>query len=399
MGKESKKTFMVFGSFSGSNAGDVAVLDSLIGRLEALFPKSKYYIPTTTPAFFDNNECLKKYDIKPITMERRKCAHGFFSLPLLIKIRKCDAVFTTANMFFDRYLFSPYRNFIFSLLPALLFYRIFRRKAKIIATSVSITSPTSLLGKMVLRKVLRLHDIVTLRDSNSELVASRLSKKIQLVGHYPDLTIGKHLENGTQEQLPVIKRQDRKLVGINLSSYFSGELLVPDKEIMSGWLKFFSKLISTLENSKEYKVIFIMTSSTNEIIADEISKIVARPIQKYGPGSYNYKEIRHLISQLDLYLSMRMHGAIFAFSAGVPCIGLCFADKLKHFYSDYSLGEYRIDIGPTDYIADNLLKRLLDSIHNCIDVPIPKKELLKAKMESCRTKQSELFDLINEVLQ
>jgi hypothetical protein len=34
---------------------------------------------------------------------------------LLAKIRKCDAVFTTANMFFDKQLFNPWHNFVFSL--------------------------------------------------------------------------------------------------------------------------------------------------------------------------------------------------------------------------------------------------------------------------------------------
>lgn len=394
-----KKIFMIFGSFSGANAGDTAVLESLIARLDLLFPKSRFYVPTTVPLFFSKNECLREYDIEPISMRRWDFAHGFFSPQLLNRIIRCDAVFTTANMFFDRHLFSPYANLIFSLFPVLLLYRMFRWKGKVIASSVSVTPPTSLLGKMVLKKVLELHDMVTLRDFNSKLVLSELSRKTHFMGCYPDIVISREINNNRASNFPFIEKGNKKLIGINLSSYFSGELLVPDKEIMSGWIDFFSKIVRALKCGEGNEVIFIMTSSTDEWIANEISENTGLPVQKYGPSSYNHNELHQLISQLDLYLSMRMHGTIFSFSAGVPCIGLCFTKKLKHFYSDHAFEEFMIDIRPTDFRDGKLLELMLDKINSCIEMSSSHKEKLKTIMKKCRIEHDKLFGLINRLLQ
>ena len=251
---------------------------------------------------------------------------------------------------------------------------------------------------MILRKVLELHDIVAVRDSNSQVVASELSRRIPLIGRYPDIVIGRDGVSDAEREMPVIKREGTKLIGINLSSYFAGELIVPNMETMSGWFEFFAKVVSILEREDERKVVFIMTSSSNEGIADEISKIIGHRIQVFGPSSYSHNEIRHLISQMDVYLSMRMHGAIFSFSAGVPCIGLCFTDKLNLFYSDYSLEEYRIDFRKMDYMARDLLEELLNRIHTFIDLPSVRKKRLKAEMEKYGSEQSGLCALINEQL-
>lgn len=396
--KNEQKTFMIFGSFSGANTGDTAVLYSLIGHLDAMFPESRFYVPTPVPAFFDDNECLRRYDIKPISMRRRHFAHGFFSPSLLYRILKCDAVFTTANMFFDRHLFSPWGNLIFSLLPVLLFYRIVKPNGKIIAASVSVTPPVSFLGKLILRKVLKLHDMVTLRDSNSELVTAKLSNKIRLIGRYPDLVIGNCYNGDSKSELPIIRRQGEKLIGINLSSYFAGELLSPGQEIMSGWINFFSSLISRLEKENENKVVFIMTQSVNEWMAGAVSRALGREIQLFGPSFNNFIELQQLISHLDVYLTMRMHGAIFAFSTGVPAVGLCFTRKMQHFYADYELGEFQVDFKPTDYKQERLLHHLVGIVKQCADLPKLEKEQLKAKMALYQTRHEELFRSIEIIL-
>ena len=389
---------MIFGSFSGANAGDTAVLDSLIGRLDAIFPNSRFYVPTPVPSFINDNSCLRKYDVRGISMRRRHFAHAFFSPSLLYRILKCDAVFTTAGMLHDKHLFSPWGNFIFSLLPVLLFYRIVKPKGKIIAACISVMPPASFLGKLVLRKVLELHDMVAVRASNSEVILSNLSKNIQLLGQYPDLVMGNDYNSESQTQFPVIKKQDKKQVGINLSSYFAGELLPLDKEIVSGWIKFFSELISRLEKENEKKVVFIMTQSGNEWMANAVSRRLGRNIQLFGPSSNNFIELQQLISHLDVYLTMRLHGAIFAFSTGVPAIGLCFTKKMRHFYTDYELGEFRLDFEVLDYRKEQLLPQLVDRIKHCLNLPKLKKEQLKAKMVLYQTRHEELFRSIEIIL-
>jgi hypothetical protein len=211
--------------------------------------------------------------------------------------------------------------------------------------------------------------------------------------------VGDQADVDSTRQLPAIKRQDRKLIGINLSPYFGGELLAIDKETMSGWVNFFSKLIVGLEKSGENEAIFVMTQSFNEWMVNDISKILGRDVRTFGPSTYGFHELRHLISQLDVYLTMRMHGAIFALSAGVPAIGLCFTEKLRNFYADYGLEEFQIDLKPKDYGQEQIPPQLMDTINHCVNLPKSKKNQLKSKMAQGCARQDQLFESIKETLE
>ena len=142
-----------------------------------------------------------------------------------------------------------------------------------------------------------------------------------------------------------------------------------------------------------------MTQSFNEWIVDEISKLLKRNVPVFGPSTHNYHDLQHLVSQLDVYLTMRMHGAIFAFSAGVPAVGLCFTRKLRNFYSDYGLGEFQIDLKPNDYAQDQILSQVMDRIGHCVDLPKSRKKQFKLKLAQHRSRQDQLFESIKETIE
>jgi len=389
---------MILGSFSGSNSGDVAVLYRIIAELDFRFPQSTFFVPTTVPSFIGNSKLLQEYDTRPVSMRRRHLAHGYFSFQTLRAVRKCDAIITTANMFFDRNLFNPWNNFIFSLLPILILYKALRRKGRVIAAAVSITPPSSAIGGMILRRVLELHDFVAVRDDNSATLATALSKHIKFRGCYPDVVIGQQPSGSICE----VSRTEATLprrVGINLSSYFSGELIRPDETTRSGWITFFARLITVLSETHSCETSMIVTSGTDEGLASEISELLDLPIKVWGPSELSHVELQSMITELDVYLSMRMHGAIFAFSSGVPCIGLCFTKKLRHFYTDYDLTPYRMDLLPNSFATDDTFEKIIQKTIACAQLSLPKKKELQSKMADCVPMQKEMFDGIASCIQ
>ncbi len=389
---------MILGSFSGSNAGDVAVLCRIVEELELRFPKSTFYVPTTVPSWIQNSKLFQEYNVQPVSMRRRHLAHGYLSFQTLKAVMKCDAIFTTANMFFDRNLLNPWNNFIFSLLPILVLYRAMRRTGRVIAVAVGMTPPSSVIGGIILRRVLELHDLVTVRDDNSAALVTTLSKHIRLRGRYPDVVIGRQPVITVPKTLPAEEVPQHR-IGINLSSYFMGELIRPTDKIRSGWLKFFARLITVLSKRWSYETTIILTSGTDEAMAIEMSQMLDHPIGVYGPSAHNHVELQSMIAELDAYLSMRMHGAIFAFSSRVPCLGLCFTDKLRHFYSDYDLTPYRIDLCPNDYAVDSVFEDVLEKTVACARLSSPKREVLRSKMVQCTALQRKLFDGIAAFIQ
>jgi len=301
-------------------------------------------------------------------------------------------------MFFDWRLLNPWNNFIFTLFPVLLFCRLFNRKALVIAVLVSVNPTTSRLGKYIMRKVLELHDIVTVRDISSAKVISLLSDKIRYRGCYPDIIVGQAFMPNKIGNNAQLKKNGKRVIGFNLSSYFIGELLKPGEESFSRWLRFFASTIKELKKNPQNKVVFILTSSTNESIAEKISKLVGQTLESFGPSQYLHPEIYSLVYQLDVHVTMRMHGAIFALNAGVPCIGLCFTQKLRNFYTDYGLDEFKVDISHRDYNSEKAKEGLLKAINYAVNLPAEKRKSLSSKMAEKKKLQKKMFELIKNCI-
>jgi polysaccharide pyruvyl transferase WcaK-like protein len=368
------KRFMIFGSFSGTNAGDTAVLYAIIHQLERRYPGSVYYVPTTVPTFFQKQWVGPKgADVRPISMRVRHGAYGFISAKTLVSIIQCDAVFTTANMFFDLNLFSPWNNLVGTLFPVLCWYRLFKPGGFIVAAAISANKPTTKLGKHILHLSLSLHNLIIVRDSKSIDILNQLGIKKDRIPICHDVVFGK-IACGSDSAY--YTRRPR--IGINLSTYFSGELIRPRQLTIDEWVRGITAFIIEAERRK-WTTHFVLTSSTDRWLAKLVCKQSSLAIPILDPGKMSFQDICCEINSLDAYVTMRMHGAIFALNCSTPIFGLCFTEKLHNFFSEQQLERSMFDLRRIRKPPIGFEKALADRIAGFLESPPPPRQPTKGK--------------------
>lgn len=332
-----KKNIMILGNFSGNNAGDTAVLDSIIDYIEKKFSNVKLYIPTTSTVFINKRYTKIRSSIRiiPIDIRKRKLQLRFIGFRTIFSLINLDYIFTTAGILFDRRLYKIYYNFIITINPLLAIAKFF--KVKVIGLCVGITSPTTIKGGAILKKVIEKHDYIIVRDDQSKRIGENISSKISFtVGS--DIALKKIIKDKKSSSIVEI--------GFNITEYLSS--LIKDKNI-----NLIDLIDQSIRNIDLYigidKLIMIKIFVTAKMDI-EISKLLYAKLSKsykvelVNLYQNNSEELYKNFSNLNLFIGTRMHSIIFALSNEIPSIGLNYNEKVKGFFSLMNIEEYIIEL-------------------------------------------------------
>ncbi|MGY3718625.1 polysaccharide pyruvyl transferase family protein [Sutcliffiella cohnii] len=341
---------LIHGFYGAGNAGDDAILHSIINTLKDIYKEVEVTVTTRSnniPAYYDqeNTNSILGSDIKGITSILKDCN-------LLIV--------GGGGLFQDYNSFSP-ENIFINQHGALNYYSYPIILAKMLNVktmlyAVGVGPLSQLESKQTMRWISEIVDTITVRDTYSyELLrklgvtkhvlaadpAIKLPSKLSTVAkkltkNSPnELNIGLNMRNWSYAEEELIKIQDKLLNYLNS---------LANKYSINYYIMPFNKLPSEVRKAKELAE---MLNGNVEVITYDNS-----------PERYKY-----VCGKLDIMIAMRLHASIFAIYEGVPSIGISYDGKVSQFYKELQLDEYCFEFNNPNY------DMLFEKIEDCIKRP------------------------------
>ena len=107
------KKIAVIGNNSGRNAGDAAILGCLLKDISSRFKRVEFWVPTINTKFV--RESFENYGVKSVGLMPWNLSAKILGLPTLRTILKSDLVLVTDAILFDRKLYNPLFNYLWTL--------------------------------------------------------------------------------------------------------------------------------------------------------------------------------------------------------------------------------------------------------------------------------------------
>jgi polysaccharide pyruvyl transferase WcaK-like protein len=315
----------VLGNYSGRNAGDAAILGCLLEDIDMLYPDLEFLIPTINPSFVRDE--YKDYSVKPIGLLPWNLSFKIFGLPVFSSAFKSDLVLVTDAILFDRKLYNPLFNYLWTL--SLVLPRVKARGIPVVLYNCALGPITTQQGKRCLAKVLDSADRVILRDKESNEILEKQGLDHPNISEGADCAL--NAQPADDERFNTICKQenlfahDRPIIGFNVNSYV--DAFVSQNNETFGRVKFtqlFANTVDRVIDELNVDIIFVETQHMDMGIAQEvIDKIRNKShIRMVSNKKWNYRDICSVLKQLDLFVGMRTHSLILSSAMGVVPVGI-----------------------------------------------------------------------------
>ncbi|MDZ7724139.1 MAG: polysaccharide pyruvyl transferase family protein [candidate division KSB1 bacterium] len=157
------KTIAVLGNNSGRNAGDAAILGCLLNDISERYPDVEFKVPTINPAFV--RQAFSKYNVKPVGLLPWNLSAKIYGVPVYRTVLNADLVLVTDAILFDRKLYNPLFNYLWTLSRVL--PKAHKRNIPTVLYNSSLGPVPTPAGKKCLKRVVNSADVLMLRDRDS----------------------------------------------------------------------------------------------------------------------------------------------------------------------------------------------------------------------------------------
>ncbi len=351
------KKICVLGNFSGRNAGDAAILGGLLEDISALYDDLHFLVPTIKPDFVSKN--FSKYNVRPISLMPWRLSLKILGLPVLTSTLGSEIILVTDAILFDRKLFNPVHNYLFTLSYVLPLAK--RRGIPVIIYNMSLGPVKTALGKRCLRRILDCAELIIVRDTVSEDLVREfggLEKKLRIGA---DCAL--NVVQSSNECLKEIMREegiftgDKPTVGFNVNSYLDAFVRGTRKGIgKETFLRIMSTVIDRTIDKFKTDAVLVITQPMDLGIAGELLRGLKNrnSIKLISNSRYSHNDIAKVLSRLEIFTGMRTHSLIMASAAGTPVAGIVAYPKNRGYLRSIGMGDQLIEF--TDFSEENLWK-------------------------------------------
>jgi polysaccharide pyruvyl transferase WcaK-like protein len=340
------KRINILGNFSGRNAGDAAILGGLLEDVAALFPGAVFTIPTINTAFVKRE--YSGFNVKPISLLPWNLSLKILGLPVITSCLKADLILVTDAILFDRKLYNPLFNYLWTLSYVLPMAK--KRNIPIILYNCSLGPVKRKNGQNCLRRVIQNSDVVILRDKESKELLQ--SFKIDHPQIYQGADCALNAEPVADQRFEEIRRKekldflDHSTIGFNVNSYIdafvreSGEKYGRERLI-----DVFAQTVDKVIDDLDVNVVFVETQHMDMSIATQVVNKIRNQdrIRMISNIRYSYREICSLLKRLDLFVGMRTHSLILSSGMGVVPVGIVTYPKNRGYMRTLNLEKNLIE--------------------------------------------------------
>ncbi len=319
-----KKQIVVCGNYGASNLGDDAILGGLIHLIKSTWPHSDITVMSAKPA-----QTAADFRVQAV-LHFPAGVRSFFRFwfttsgwKTIARMAAADIVLLGGGgLFTDE---KPRAVWIWFV--QYIWFRIFNKK--LICISQSVGPLKSKLARRLTAAVFKRALLVTVRDSQSELLLKSLGvKNIHLMAD-PAFGIGYDQEKSITRQKQVV---------LSLRPWINGN----SKEI-SGQV---AGMIDYLWEKHRLKTVFIPFQTDlddDRVSYREVADRLVNPEAMTLKTVQDFSQVLEIISRSELVIGMRLHSIIFSILAVTPFIALSYSQKVKSFLQTINLGEYCLD--------------------------------------------------------
>ncbi len=340
------KTISVLGNFSGRNAGDAAILGCLLRDISTRYKHVKFDIPTINTRFV--NDSFHQYDIKPTGLMPWNLSAKILGLPVYRTVLKSDLVLVTDAILFDRKLYNPLFNYLWTLSKVLPLAK--KRDIPVVLYNSSLGPVGTEAGKKALKAVVDSADLVILRDKESHELLERLGF------HHPNIVKGADCALNADPvsdkrfneicTLESLFESKRPVVGFNVNSYVDAFVREDGSSFgRENLVALYAETVDKVIENLDVDIIFVETQHMDMGIATEVlAKIKKRDrVRLINNKKYSYRDICSVLKRLDLFVGMRTHSLILSSAMGTVPAGIVTYPKNRGYMRTIGLEKNLIE--------------------------------------------------------
>lgn len=370
-----EESFLIIGSFGGSNLGDDAVLDTIIQQIKKKYKKYTIYIPTANTAY------LKKsygdnINVVPININIRTGAIRFTSLQTIISLFKVNKIITTAGILFDydahKFLF---KNFVTTLIPLFTIAKVLNKE--IVGLNVGVVQK-SVIWKGLLKNILNKHDILYLREPDDEAVLSKLNVVSKRVNAADIVFL-----NEANKKEYTIQENRKPIIGVNLNKYIDIQADSKQKVEYETFIKTIALNLDKIVNENSSRIKFLSTSTMDYSVQNAVKDLMENSESVDIPEVHSYQELIYETSKVDILIGMRMHSLIFATLVEKPVCSMNYNPKVTNYMKQLEMEHHSHEI------IDLNEKTLYDSVNEILNNYNHYQEMQKYNLKKLKTKAAQ----------
>ncbi|MEE4135437.1 MAG: polysaccharide pyruvyl transferase family protein [Desulforhopalus sp.] len=337
------KTITILGNNSGRNAGDNAILGNMLDDFALLRSDIHFKIPTLSPDFIRKN--FGHHRVEPIGLLPWNLALKNLGWPMYRAMTDTQMVLIVDNILFDRKLYNPFVNNLFSISLFAPFCK--NKNIPIILYNGSIGPIDRQAGGHALRKVLENSPLVITRDSRTKELLDRLQ-----INH-PEVVI--HADCALNTEIPAAGRLDEIIrkeglftnpqgtIGLNVNAYID-DFNQQGKMNRQDFCKIIAETADRLIDTLNVDILFTVSQIMDMAITRECVNLSrhGQRIRIVGNCDYTYQELAGLLSKVDIHAGLRTHTLIFCAAVNTPMVNINAYPKSAGFINTIGMGDYTI---------------------------------------------------------
>lgn len=339
------KSITLLGSASGRNAGDAAIIASIMEAVDAACHRRLLYeIPTIRPDFI-----WESYEnrVRPVSVLPWNLSLKLLGLPTYRSVTRSDMSLVFDAVLFDRSLFNPFFNFLSSL--ALLLPQAKKRGKKLGFYNVTAGPVRTPRGKDMLLRLSEEMDFIAVRDQDSYDIL----RDIGVQNPFLVVTADAALNARPAGELRVREiwkqlgfEENEEVLAVNVNPYIDSWAGL-DREPLTTerFLASYAAALSRVAGELELPLLFVSTQHLDESMTKDLLARTtgARKKALLSNRVYNHQEIKGVLGRVGLLFAMRLHCLILASSALAPVSALNYLPKVKHYFRSLGLEDYVLD--------------------------------------------------------
>ncbi len=340
----------IFGSHSGHNKGDVAILDAMIERLHQESTIGEIHSSSKDPAYLEN--VLSTTDVKLF-----HSPSNYLDTRIVQRLRTSDAVIIGGGgLIFDRRLFSPGYNHLSNMYLLTRLCNLLNVDYYLF--SLGVDELTSKAARLMFRSVIRTASGVSVRDRFSLEETKRYTTEEVDLCPDPALRLEAKRSERIIEAYTKLDSMDRPTL-----AFFVKDSLRDREE----------SLVSTLSRLTETYSVCVGQTRTDQSFAHELAE-AAGPncIPLFRKNNLTPQEHIALIERFDRAVCVPMHSSILSYNAGTPYLSVAYQPKVRGF-NDLVDNEFVVSLDE--------INRIPDRIHNVHQQELVSREKLNRQVE------------------
>jgi polysaccharide pyruvyl transferase WcaK-like protein len=352
----------ILGSNSGRNAGDAAILSSIVDNSYTLNRELSYEVPTSNCAFV--RRLFPDKPVKPVSIMPWTGSIRFLGISTVASILRSDAVLITDGIIFDIRLFNPLFNFLILLACIIPFARLCGRK--ILCFCVGVGPLDTAPGRVLARMVCNLCDAVMVREQSSYDLLLDVGVRKELLEIYADAAFVNQPspeETGGEVLNEIGCPASGKIVGINVNTYIDMWLRASSSLNREEFTTEFASAVDAVIERAGVRVVFTITQIMDIRIADEIMGRMRHrdSASLLSNRDYSHHAIMAAMGGMQLFVGMRLHSLILSSAMYVPVLGLAYAPKVRHFMKMLGMEDMIFELD--EITGDRLASAIVNAWH------------------------------------